>query len=88
MSGASKVYEIFEEHREFFDKTVPAGIEKHRKGDGKITVTDKNGTPIKGAKININQKSHEFRFGANLFMLDASSRVWYNIIKFKKERQT
>ena len=70
MSGASKVYEIFEEHREFFDKTVPAGIEKHRKGDGKITVADKNGTPIKDAKIKINQKSHEFRFGANLFMLD------------------
>ena len=37
MSEASKVYELFEEHRDFFDKTVPAGIEKHRKGDGKIS---------------------------------------------------
>ena len=42
MSEASKVYEIFEEHKDFFEKTVTAGIEKHRKGDGKITVTDKN----------------------------------------------
>ena len=58
MSGASKVYEIFEEHREFFDKTVPAGIEKHRKGDGKIILKDKNGNLLKNVKIKINQKSH------------------------------
>ena len=70
MSEASKVYEIFEKHREFFDKTVPAGIEKNRKGDGRIVLKDKNGAPISGAKIKINQKSHKFRFGANLFMLD------------------
>ena len=70
MSEASKVYEIFEEHKDFFEKNVPAGIEKNRKGDGKIILKDKNGAPIKGAKIKINQKSHEFRFGANLFMLD------------------
>lgn len=70
MSEANKVYELFESQKDFYEKVTTEGIEKHRKGDGKIILKDKNGAPIKGAKIKINQKSHEFRFGANLFMLD------------------
>ena len=70
MSNTSKVYELFESQKEFYEKVTTEGIEKYRKGDGKIILKDKNGAPIKGAKIKINQKSHEFRFGANLFMLD------------------
>jgi len=35
-----------------------------------VTVVDKEGTPIPNAKIKLIQKSHEFRFGANIFMLD------------------
>ena len=70
MSEANKVYELFESQKEFYEKVTTEGIEKHRKGDGKIILKDKKGAPIKGAKIKINQKSHEFRFGANLFMLD------------------
>ena len=70
MSEAGKVYELFESQKDFCEKTVTEGIEKHRKGDGKIILKDKNGNLLKNARIKINQKSHEFLFGANLFMLD------------------
>lgn len=70
MSEANKVYELFESQKDFYEKVTAEGIEKYRKGDGKISLRDRFGAPIKNAKIRINQKSHEFRFGANLFMLD------------------
>ena len=70
MSGADKVYELFESQRDFYEKTTSAGIEKHRKGNGKIILEGKDGDLLKTAVIKINQTGHEFRFGANLFMLD------------------
>lgn len=70
MSDIKNVLDLFEEQKDFFDEKVSTGIEKYRKGTGKITVTDQNGNPVKNAKIQIKQKNHEFRFGANLFMLD------------------
>ncbi len=70
MSERRKVLEKFESQKEYMDKRVSEGIEKYRKGDAKITVTDKNGNAIDGATVKINQKSHDFRFGANLLMLD------------------
>lgn len=70
MSERRKVLELFEKQKEYMDKRVAEGIEKYRKGDAKITLTDKKGNPIKGAKVKAIQKTHEFRFGANLFLLD------------------
>ena len=43
MSNTSKVYELFESQKEFYEKVTTEGIEKHRKGDGKIILKDKNG---------------------------------------------
>lgn len=59
MADRRQVLELFEAHKDFVDKKVSEGIEKNRKGDAKITVTDKNGKPIEGAKITASQKSHE-----------------------------
>ena len=70
MNDRRKVLELFDEHKERVDKRVSEGIEKYRKGDGKITLVDKNGVPVANAKIKLSQRSHEFRFGANIFMLD------------------
>ncbi len=70
MSNRRNVLELFEEQKEFVDKKVSEGIEKYRKGDFKLTLTDANGKPIPNARVKFNQKSHEFKFGANLFMLD------------------
>lgn len=38
-------------------------IEKIRKGDLVVTVTNKNGEPVPGAKVSVQMKRHEFRFG-------------------------
>ncbi len=70
MSERRKVLELFYAQKEQTEKKVSSGIEKYRKGNARITVTDSLGKPIKNAKISVKQKSHEFRFGANIFMLD------------------
>ena len=70
MSERRKVLELFEANKEETQKRVAEGIEKYRKGDVKITVVDESGNAIPNAKVSIKQKSHEFRFGANIFMLD------------------
>lgn len=61
---------LFKEKEDLLNNKVAHGIETYRKGDANITFTDKNGTPIPNVKVKIKQKSHEFRFGANIFMLD------------------
>ncbi len=47
-----------------------ASIEKHRKADTKIRVVDAEGKPVIGVKIAIEQTSHEFLFGCNIYMFD------------------
>ena len=61
---------LFEQSKDFFETTVCKNIEKYRKGSIEIEFTDKNGNSIEGAQVKIRQKSHAFRFGANIFMLD------------------
>ena len=70
MDERRKVLELFEKQKEFMDDHVSSGIERYRKGDAGIIVKYKDGNPISGAELKISQKSHEFKFGANLFMLD------------------
>lgn len=63
------VLELFDKKKDFFDEKVNSGIERYRKGDAEIKlVTD--GNAVNGAAIKLKQKTHEFRFGANLLMLD------------------
>lgn len=70
MSERRKVLELFDVQASEWKTRSAEGIERYRKGDGSIRVVDRNGIPVSGAKIKLTQKSHEFRFGANLFMLD------------------
>lgn len=49
---------------------VKNGIERYRKGLCRVRLTDSDGNPVKGAKIRIDQQTHDFGFGANIFMLD------------------
>jgi GH35 family endo-1,4-beta-xylanase len=64
------VLKKFEASSEFYNNVVYPNIEKYRKGDIKIAIKDKNGRNLEGAKVKITQISHEFKFGANLFMLE------------------
>lgn len=70
MSERRQVLELFEEYKDFTADRVKNGIELYRKGYAFLVVKDENGAPVEGAEITVKQKSHEFRFGANLFMLD------------------
>ena len=70
MSDRRKVLDLFEEQNDTWRKRAAEGIERYRKGDGIVTVVDKEGNSVSNAKIKLTQKNHEFRFGANLFMLD------------------
>lgn len=70
MNDRRNILDLFEEQRDLVNERVAYGIEHYRKGDAKITVTDKDGSPVTNARIKLEQRSHEFRFGANIFMLD------------------
>lgn len=69
MSRRSEVMRNFDKYRAFTDEKIATGIELNRKGYGNITVKDADGNPIKNAKIKLTQVSHEFKYGANIFML-------------------
>jgi endo-1,4-beta-xylanase len=44
-------------------------IERHRKGDARLTVTASGGAPARGAQVRVEQLRHEFLFGCNIFPL-------------------
>ena len=70
MMDRRKILELFEAQKDFTEDKINSGIESHRKGYANIHLTDSEGNPVSGAKVRIKQKSHEFKFGANLFLLD------------------
>lgn len=62
--------EAYNKHKEEVDARIADGIEKNRKGWCKVRLTDQNGNPVAGQKIRLTQKTHDFKYGANIFMLD------------------
>lgn len=70
MRERRKVLELFEQQKDYLDKKIKSGIENNRKGRFNLKIVRENGEPVPGAKVFVNQKSHEFRFGANIFMID------------------
>lgn len=69
MQDRRKVLELFETD-ENWRKRAEEGIEAYRKGDASIVIVDGEGNAIPNAKVKVTQKSHAFRFGANLFLLN------------------
>ena len=70
MSERKKVLELFEKNKDYMEERINCGIEQNRKGYAEISVKDAQENPVSGVKISVKQKSHEFKYGANLFMLD------------------
>lgn len=60
----------FVESEDLYKNRFLSDIEKYRKGSYSITVTDLHGNPLKSKHISIHQKNHDFKYGANIFMLD------------------
>ena len=51
MNDRRKVLELFDEQEDSWKQRADEGIERYRKGDGRITVVDKEGNPVPNAKI-------------------------------------
>ncbi len=60
----------YERNRGQIDERIRTGIERHRKGDVSLRLTDGSGQPLPGVRVALTQKSHDFGLGCNLFMLD------------------
>jgi GH35 family endo-1,4-beta-xylanase len=50
-------------------KRIDDGIERNRKSDAVLHIAGPNGHPVAGADVKITQKSHQFLFGCNIFVL-------------------
>lgn len=70
MSDRRNVLNLFEEQRETWEARSARGIEAYRKGNARVTVTDAEGNPVSGAEMEVKQRSHAFRFGINLLLVD------------------
>lgn len=69
MSHADELLKYFREQKTDTDRRVSEGIEKYRKGDACVLVAC-DGDLSGDITVKVTQRSHAFRFGANLFMLD------------------
>ncbi|MFO7871899.1 MAG: endo-1,4-beta-xylanase [Kiritimatiellia bacterium] len=49
-------------------------IEQYRKGKIYLTITDKNGEKVAGARVRAKQKSHQFLFGCNIYPLEPENQ--------------
>lgn len=70
MDRRKNVFQYFNKYAEETKERVEQGIERNRKGYFNIFIKDKEGNPIKNAKVGIKLTKHEFLHGANIFMLD------------------
>lgn len=68
MSRYETALKYIDEQKTQTDLRVRAGIENYRKGNAEIIFEGEN-LP-KDITLEIEQKNHEFKFGANIFMLD------------------
>ena len=74
------------EHRDLLEGRAKDSIEKHRKGWCKLRFVDEEGNPIAGKKVKLNQQSHDFKYGANIFMLyefesEADNKTYRSLFK-------
>ena len=71
MGRRETALKYFREMSENSRQRMTSGVELYRKGDARLTVTHADGSPLaEEATVHAVLKNHEFRFGANIFMLD------------------
>ena len=64
------VTELFRLRAEETDARVKAGIEANRKGSMMLRFVDAAGKPLENVHVKLRQKTHDFKYGADIFMLD------------------
>lgn len=71
MTRKESVLRFFDQEDAYIQTRIESGIELNRKGDATIVLKSQNGEPLPAdITVEAKQRSHEFKFGANLFMLD------------------
>ncbi|MCR4719374.1 MAG: endo-1,4-beta-xylanase [Firmicutes bacterium] len=71
MDRREAVFRNFEKYKEYTEDRVKSGIELYRKGFAEIKLVDSENNQVnKEYTVEIKQKTHEFKYGANIFMLD------------------
>ena len=63
------VLDLFRMRRADTDARVKAGIEANRKGSILFKFVDASGKPLERVHVKLRQTGHDFKYGANLFML-------------------
>ena len=84
MGRAETALKYFNEQKSTMDVRANSGIELYRKGDAEITFRAANGNLPQDITVEVRQKNHEFKFGANIFMLDEFESNEKNAIYRKK----
>lgn len=69
LSGRAAVPEAYRQAWEAARPQMDASIERYRKADATLVVTGADGRPLVDAAVELQQTSHEFLFGCNLFAL-------------------
>lgn len=71
MNRKEMALRFFDRDDAYIKTRIESGIELNRKGDATIVLKSQNGEPLpQDITVQATQRSHEFKFGANLFMLD------------------
>lgn len=87
MTRLDVALKYFEEQKETIGKRIGNGIELYRKGDLEIKFVSDKELP-KNIVVKAEQINHEFKFGANIFMLDEFENDEKNAIYRKKFAET
>ena len=70
MENNRELLKFFDDNQSFMDEQVKTGIETNRKSSAVLVFSDEQGNPLTNVHAEIRQETHDFRFGANIFMLD------------------
>lgn len=73
-----KVLASFENKRTYMEDRIQHGIETGRKGFATLKFLTPDNRPLNNVHVEVKQKTHDFKYGANLFMLDEFSRSEQN----------
>ena len=80
---ADSALKYFRENEAWMEDRIASGIEANRKGWLKLNFVDSEGVPVENVQVTLEQKTHDFKFGCNLFMLDELETAEKNV-KFKE----
>ena len=69
MESRKDVLKPFEEKKGYMNDRIASGIEANKKGFAFLSFVDGDGKPVNDVEVKVTQKDHDFRYGANLFML-------------------